>query len=994
MSGSANSEKLPVMTRFRQQCLRFWHWNKSIYFLVFFVPVLVMYIAYALFGVHPYGDNSALVLDLNGQYVYYYEALHDVVHGDGSMLYDWSRNLSGEMFGIFAYYLASPFMLVICLFPRTAMCGAIETMQLLKIGTAAVTFVFFLRKRSKPSRKSQMIFGCSYALMSYMIVELMNPMWLDGLIYLPLICWGVHRLIDEGKMVSYIVPLALMFMAHFYIGYMIGLFTVLYFIYVCLSKEGRILPRHFLLRVLQAIVGTVIAIMCAAIVLIPVYNSLKLGKLEFSQPDWNLATQFDFLTFITKLFPMSYDTVNVEGLPMVYCGCLTLILVPLFFMNTKIGIKEKVSKGLLAMILLLCMYIKPVDTVWHGFQVPNWLNNRYSFCFCFILLLMAYRAFENRDGFTVKETGGVVFGLFVFLIWCEREQYAHFTIFEGRTKNNETHGVIQGIWFSAIAIGIYFLLVYLLKQHGTKKVVAAAVCAVVPLEFLVNSMDTLHKIDVDVAYSRYSSYEPYMSDTRDAVENLKSFDKDPFYRVESTFHRTVNDPIGTNYSGVTHSSSTMNSPVLTMLYQLGYAYGGHYTKYDGETLLTDSIFGIRYIMDKQDYDNSNRYNDCRSAVPEEYPLATHIYEQAARYMFFKNPYALSLGTVSSKDILDVKLIDTDPFYNQNRIYNALLEENSMTNFFTRVRPYMTADENLARVGLTDGHTKYYYKDESKPECHIDYLVRMDKDSYLYMFLPSIHKHNCNIWYQPEDEYVEGANNMSQAGQFFVGDNYSIINIGKFRKGQKIRIRVTIANDEKEGVWSDELFYTVDMDAFTQAAAKLQQRGWNLTKHEDTCVEGTCYAEEGQYLFTTIPYENGWTVTVNGKEVKPELSMETLMTIPLEPGENTVVMEFRPHYLSLAIIVSIGGLLLLGLVIFVQYKNGRLVRRLFVKAEYRGDEDSEDNAEEEPAPAPVIPDEEEEEVKPPAKAEKPAEKEKASPHKQRKNSKNRSDKRKR
>lgn len=956
MSEPVKTEKETAIQTIRRYALRFWRWNKSIYLLVFLVPVLVMYVAYALFGLHPYGDGSALVLDLNGQYVYYYEAMHDAVRGDGSLIYDWSRNLSGEMFGIFAYYLASPFMLVICLFPRTAMCGAIETMQLLKIGTAAVTFVFFLRKRSKPTRTSQLIFGSCYALMSYMIVQLMNPMWLDGLIYLPLICWGVHRLIDEGKMAPYIVPLALMFIAHFYIGYMIGFFTFMYFIYVCLSKEGRIFPKHFLLRALQAVAATAIAIMCAAIVLIPVYNSLKLGKLEFSQPNWNLATNFDFLTLFTKLFPMSYDTVNVEGLPMIYCGCLTLVLVPLFFMNSKIGMKEKVSKGLLALALVICMYIKPIDIVWHGFQVPNWLNQRYSFCLCFVLILMAYRAFENRDGFTVKETGGVMFGLFVFLIWCEREQYGHFTIFEGRTKNNETHGVIQGIWFSFAAIAVYFLMIYLWKKYGSKKIVAVVICAVVPLELLVNTMDTLHKIDVDVAYSRYSSYEPYMSDTREAVQSLKDFDTDPFYRVESTFHRTVNDPIGVGYCGVSHSSSTMNSPALTMLHQLGYAYGGHYTKYDGETILTDSIFGIRYIMDKQDYDNSDRFKDSRATVPEEYPLATHIYEKAARYMFFKNPYALSLGTVSSKDILDVHLIDTDPFYNQNRIYNALLEENGMTEFFTRVRPYMSAEENLSRVGLTDGSTKYYPKNSNNPECHIDYLIRMDKDSYLYMFLPTNYEHSCNVWYQPEDEYVEGANNMSFAGQFFTGDNYSILNVGKFYKGQKIRIRVTISNDQNEGVWSDELFYTFDMDAFTQAAAKLQQRGWNLTKHEDTYVEGTCTAEEGQYLFTTIPYEEGWIINVNGREVKPELSMETLMTIPLDAGENTVTMKFSPNYFRLGIIITIGGVLLLALVIFVEYKNGKLLRRLFVKAEFRApdDDDDADAPDGEPTPEPIIP----------------------------------------
>ena len=272
--------------------------SKGIYLLVFAVPALIMYIAYALFGVHPYGDNSVLVLDLNGQYVYYYEAFRDAFWGDGSLVYDWSRNLSGEMFGIFAYYLASPFMLIICLLPRTAMCGAIELMQLAKIGAAAVTFAFFLRKTGKPKNTSLIVFSLCYALMAYMTVQLMDPMWLDGLIYLPLICWGVHRLVDEGRMLPLIIPLALMFIAHFYIGYMVGFFTFCYFVYYCLSHEGRILPKHIVKRIVQFGACAVTAVMAACVVLVPVYNSLKLGKLEFSTPDFSLATQFDFLTFI------------------------------------------------------------------------------------------------------------------------------------------------------------------------------------------------------------------------------------------------------------------------------------------------------------------------------------------------------------------------------------------------------------------------------------------------------------------------------------------------------------------------------------------------------------------------------------------------------------------------------------------------------------------------------------------------------------------------
>lgn len=929
------------------QKLRAAIWSRRIYLLVFFIPVIIMYVAYALFGVHPYGDNSVLVLDLNGQYVYYYEAMRDALHGDGSLMYDWSRNLSGEMFGIYGYYLASPFMLIICLLPRTWMCGAIETLQLMKIGCSAVTFAFFLRRRSKPSNTALVVFGSCYALMSYMVVQLMDPMWLDALVLLPLICQGVHRLVEDGKLVPYIVPLAIMFISHFYIGYMVGFFTFIYFVYVFFTQKDRVLPKHFVLRIIQFGAATLTAIMCAAIVILPVYNSLKLGKFEFTKTDWSLATQFDFLTFITKLFPMSYDTVYPTGLPMIYCGTAALLLVPLFFMNTRIPIKEKVGKGVMAAVLVIMMYIRPVDIFMHGLQVPQWLPYRYSFCFSFVLLTMAYRAWDESEGFTAKEIGGVFTGLLAFLFWCERENYEHFQIFEARTEEGETHGVIQGIWFAGLALIVYFVLIYLWKKYRGGKILSIVICALVSLELLVNCMDTVHKIDKDVAYSKYTSYEPYMSDTRDAVKALYQFDKDEFYRVESTFHRTVCDPIGTGYCGISHSSSTMNAPALKMLELLGYAYGGNYTKYDGETYITDAIFGIRYIMDKEDHDGGNRYKDSRANVPKEYTLATHIDETNALYRFYRNPYELGLGLVTNAGVKDVVLSATDPFENQNRLFNALISPDSDIEFFHKLKPILSEDENLRRATLTDGHKKFSFKDESVAECHIDYVVRMDKDSDLYMYLPTKYERSCNIWYQLEDEYVEGAMNMEYGGQFFVGDNYSILNLGRFCKNDEVRIRITIANDEKAAYWSDELFCTFDTEAFEQADAILRERVWNLTRHEDKLVEGTVTAQQGDYLFTTIPYEEGWTITVNGKDVKPEKSLESLITIPLEAGENSISMKFSPNYFRLAVIISLSGLVILLLIIVIEYKEGMLMRRLFVKAELREKSDGSEDTEDEP-----------------------------------------------
>ena len=48
-----------------------------------------------------------------------------------------------------------------------------------------------------------------------------------------------------------------------------------------------------------------------------------------------------------------------------------------------------------------------------------------------------------------------------------------------------------------------------------------------------------------------------------------------------------------------------------------------------------------------------------------------------------------------------------------------------------------------------------------------------------MYLPTKYERSCNIWIQKEDEYLEGTTAMEYAGQFFVGDNYSILNLGKF-----------------------------------------------------------------------------------------------------------------------------------------------------------------------------------------------------------------------
>ena len=214
LSGPKESFSIKNLPAFLGQ----WIIRNKFYFLAFAIPVVIMYVAYAIFQIVPFGDKAVLVLDLNGQYVSYFESIRDAFwNSDESMLYNWSRNLSGGYIGVIAYYLASPFTLIPILLPRTMMLGSLLIMILVKLGLASVTFSYYLQKSKKMAPLQATVFSTFYALCAYGVIQAMDPMWLDGVYLLPLVILGIEYLIDDGRKLNLIIPLAMIFVFNFYI---------------------------------------------------------------------------------------------------------------------------------------------------------------------------------------------------------------------------------------------------------------------------------------------------------------------------------------------------------------------------------------------------------------------------------------------------------------------------------------------------------------------------------------------------------------------------------------------------------------------------------------------------------------------------------------------------------------------------------------------------------------------------------------------------------
>lgn len=837
-----------------------WFYQKRIYLLVFIIPVFLMFMVYAFFGVHPFGKESVLVLDLNGQYVYYYEAFRDAIWGDNSLIYSWSRNLSGEMFGIFGYYLASPFMIIPILLPRSIMLYSVEIMELCKVGACAVTFAIYLKNRKSSKPFTLLIFATTYALMGYVVVQLMNPMWIDGIIYLPLIFMGVEKLVDEGKMLNLIIPLGLMFIAHFYIGYMIGIFTAIYFVYYYFYRDDRLDKKETIKAIVRFGISAIVAIMSAMIVILPVYKSLQLGKFDFTNPDFSIKSQFTFIEFLTKLLPFSYDTVRPEGLPVVYCGMFTLMLIPLYFMNKNIKARHKYCNAAFLALTVIIMYVKPVDMALHGFQVPNWLPYRYSFIFSTILIIMAAQAFEHMEGITKREIAGTFVAFLAFIIYIESQDFDHI-------------GPFKAIAVSLFCIIAYYCILNVLKKRKDKNF-QISILLIVCCELFVTALMTVIDIDDDVVYSNYDTYKGYIETGREVVGEIENQD-DSLYRIEKTFHRTVNDAMAFGMKGISHSSSTMNAPVIDFISELGFASRGHYTKYKGATKITDAIFGIKYVMNKdQDiYDYSEVFKHDNITV-------------------YENPDALSVGYMVNNAVRDIKISGNNPFMCQNILFSSLLSDETKS-FFKRIYTEDIYYDNI-NVNYSGSNTKYTPAEEGKT-AKISFKIIALNDEMIYAYFPASYERKVSL-------YVNG----KSMGTYFETDNHYIVPLGKFSEGEEVTVEMTLKKDEVYMI--DQYFYYLDSQLFEEAMATLKQGQWNITEYSDTYLKGDITASEDQIMMTTIPFEPGWKIKIDGKETKPVKLVNSLIGIEVPEGTHTVTMKFMPTYFIVAIIISVIGLI--------------------------------------------------------------------------------------
>lgn len=77
------------------------------------------------------------------------------------------------------------------------------------------------------------------------------------------------------------------------------------------------------------------------------------------------------------------------------------------------------------------------------------------------------------------------------------------------------------------------------------------------------------------------------------------------------------------------------------------------------------------------------------------------------------------------------------------------------------------------------------------------------------------------------------------------------------------------------------------------------------------VDGTVTLDRSKILLLTIPYCDGWTATVDGKEVQLLQANTMFSALALEPGEHTIHLTYRTPHLKAGLAVSVLGFAAFG-----------------------------------------------------------------------------------
>lgn len=852
----------------------------------FCLPVILMLLAFLVMGIYPAGENQIAVIDMYHQYVPFLGELQSKLQSGGSLFYTWNGAGGSNFWNLLAYYGASPLNLILVLFPKKFLMEGVTLILLLKIGLAGSTMAVYLRaivwEKDKRSADISLVgFATLYALCSYVMAYYWCIMWMDAVALLPLCILGLHKILDGRSGVFYTVCLALVVFINYYMAIMVCIFILFYYPVLYFIKVQGESAGHFFKTTGRAVGYSLLGVLMSAVMLLPTWMSMQ--STYYISADMPEKTELynDLLDILNQMLPNAELTYR-EGLPNLYCGMFVVILLVFYWISRTIPLREKLLNGAFLVFLIFSLNINKLDFIWHGFHFPNQLPYRYTFMICFLLIAMAYQVFQRVDEIRVNHlwillaAGG---GYYLLAQKILTEHIKDLDLF-----------VYSGLAWLALYVAI--LLLYK-KGRLPKNLLLILTVILLTCEMASNTCTSIDQVGT----TQRSNYYANEADIAKLVKKTEGTD-DRFGRTEMNDNYILNCPAMYHYKGISQFSSSLNANATALMEHIGVegAPDKNRFNYNQTDPVTNAMLNIRYLIGKN------------------LPIDDSDFKQIAKSgnsRLYESIYPLSIGYMTADTIRTWNYEQENPFMVLDDYVRAVTQ-NKYTSVFTEIEPVDVSAANIELSSTGDGMWDSTLKNETKKSKTI-LTYQAHQAGKQYLFIEADDADAITVSQEKKDDKIEIRNDCG-----------SIVNLGEMDSGTEF----TVTIEYKEGKGGSVVSHVCTMDeAVWQDAYKMLSASMlDVTDYGDSYLKGTIDVQEDGVFATSVPYEAGWKLKVDGhtREIN-ELIGGAWISTSLSAGEHQIELSFRPPGLIAGLLITLAGI---GLLIAAEWwRRRRMLRKL-------------------------------------------------------------------
>ena len=339
-----------------------------------------------------------------------------------------------------------------------------------------------------------------------------------------------------------------------------------------------------------------------------------------------------------------------------------------------------------------------------------------------------------------------------------------------------------------------------------------------------------------------TSRTAYVKDNEDTMLLADSIRSSVFYRIEKGESRTKNDGAWMNFPSASLFSSVASAAMSDFFKSVGCESSTNAYSVKGSTPFIDALFATRYGI-----------------YPDQQP-ADGLKEQIGRQgsmWFYENKYTLPVGFVMPQDMETNWVLDSG---NPANVQNDLSSVLGVSNLL------------VPAEGVSEGKKLTFTADASG-------------DYYVYVTNKKVEEVSAEI----------GERSLS----FDNVDRGYFLELGYLPKGQEVILQSqTDGNPAMQAeIWR------FDPEAMEEIYQCLSKSPLELSSWTDTGLAGSINTPEGGTMFTSIPYDKGWKIWVDGTAVSGRPVFDTFLGVDLEPGEHKIRLSYEPQGLKTGAVIT-------------------------------------------------------------------------------------------